>query len=74
MQVVSLELWNTMAAVQTTDLPQMWGVLSATSNVCPGHENLSKTQDLRGPGRGTVVSGCGTDDWGFGEGLCALEC
>jgi len=24
---------------------------------------------VRGPGRGTVVLGCGTDDWGFGEGL-----
>ena len=28
---------------------------------------------VRGPGRGTVVSGCGTDDWGFGEGLCTLS-
>ena len=26
-----------------------------------------------GPGRGTVVSGCGKDDWGFGEGLCTLS-
>ena len=28
---------------------------------------------VRGPGRGTVVSGCGIDDWGFGEGLCTLS-
>ena len=28
---------------------------------------------VRGPGRGTVVPGCGTDDWGFGEGLCTLS-
>jgi len=28
---------------------------------------------VRGPDRGTVVSGCCTDDWGFGEGLCTLS-